>query len=66
MIKGRVARWVAISFSDAARLRVPSKCAQDSSLSDDLVWLDKRRLARQIHRAPPIRMIPRRTGLRYI
>jgi hypothetical protein len=43
-------RWVAISFVEASRLKVPGRCIIDSSKSDDLVWLDKRRLMRQIRR----------------
>jgi hypothetical protein len=50
-IKSKFLRWVAISFASAWYLKVPTKCALDSSVSDDLVWLDKRRLARQIRRA---------------
>jgi hypothetical protein len=51
VIKGKLGRWVAISFARAWYLKVPSKCAVDSSLSDDLVWICKRRLARQVRRS---------------
>jgi hypothetical protein len=49
-IKGKLCRWVAISFANAYLLKIPTGCAIDSSPSDDLVWLDKRRLARQVRR----------------
>jgi len=50
-IKGvKCCRWVGISFADTSRLKVPSKCIIDSSKSDDLVWIDQRRLWRQIRR----------------
>jgi hypothetical protein len=50
MIKARMGRWVAISFDVASMLQVPGRCMIDSSKSDDMVWIDKRRFARQIRR----------------